>query len=163
MKRIIGGERPSRPPEGRELGLSDDLWELIQSSLAHEAKKRPSVSTFVHFLEEATPNIPALRELIDFDANSEEHIQKLRYMFAYGNNTLLGMRENETLVVIEIFDHVSLLAHCRFTSTNSLWLRRVLGSQLLVERLGAPRPMFVWAPGRLRPLRPPAEELLDPP
>ena len=125
MKKIMAGERPSRPPEGKELGLSDELWELIRSSLAHEADRRPSVSRFVDFLEEATPDITMLKELTEFDADSEEHLQKLRHMFECGDNTLLGMREDETLTVIEVFDRVSfitfylsrtfmILSGCRF-------------------------------------------------
>lgn len=33
-------------------------------------------------------------------------VQKLRCMFWYGNNRLLGMREDETFVVIGVFDRV---------------------------------------------------------
>ena len=62
---------------------------------------------FVDFLKKATPDIAMLEELAEFDANSEEHIGKLHRMFEYRDNTLLGMRENETLVVIEVFDRVS--------------------------------------------------------
>ena len=119
MKRIIDGERPSRPPKGKELGLSDELWETIRSSLVHEAGQRPSASGFIDFLEKAIPDIAVLKELAEFDANSEEHIQTLRQIFEYGNNTLLGMREDETLVVIEVFDRVSLSNHDIFTSVES--------------------------------------------
>jgi len=83
---------------------------MIRSSLAHEADERPSVSTFVDFLEKAAPGIAALKALVGFDANSEEYIQMLRHMFGYADNTLLGMGEEETLVLIEVFDQVSLLA-----------------------------------------------------
>ena len=107
MKRIIDGERPSRPPRGKELGLSDELWETIRSSLAHEAGERPSASALIDFLEKVIPDITVLKELAEFDANSEEHIQSLRQMFEYGDNTFLGMREDETLVVIEVFDQVA--------------------------------------------------------
>ena len=112
MVKIITGKRPSRPPKGRELGLSDELWGVIESSLAHKVEKRPSVSTFVDSLEKATPDIAALKGLTEFDASSQGHVQKLRHVFEYGDNTLLGMREKETLTVIEIFDRVSLLARC---------------------------------------------------
>ena len=107
VRRIVDGERPSRPPKGRKLGLSDEFWEIIRSSLAHEADERPSVSTFVDFLERATPDIAVLKRLTNFDANSEDDAQELHNMFEYGDNTLLGMRENETLVVAEVFDGVS--------------------------------------------------------
>ena len=111
MVRIITGKRPSRPPKGTELGLSDELWRIVQSLLAQEVEKRPSVSTFVDFLEKAIPDIAALKELTGFDANSQGDIQKLRRVFEYRDNTLLGMREKETIVVIEVFDQVSPPAH----------------------------------------------------
>ena len=108
MRRIIDGERPPRPPKGGKLGLSDELWEIIRSSLTHE-EERPSVSTFVDHLEKATPDIAMLKGLANFDANSEDDVQELRHIFEYGDNTLLGMRGNETLVVIEVLDQVDLV------------------------------------------------------
>ena len=132
MKKILDGERPPRPQKGKKLGLSDDLWEIIQSSLAHEAEKRPPVSTFLDVLEEVTPDIAALKELTEFDGNSEEHVQELRRMFGYGDNTLLGMREEETLVIIEVFDRVSFLA-CRpslLPNVSDLIWFQVLNSSL---------------------------------
>ena len=115
MKKIMGGERMSKPPRGKELGLSDELWKLVRSSLTREVEKRPPASNFVDFLEEATPNIAVLEGLTEFDANSERDIQTLRHMFEYGDNTLLGMREGETLVVIEVFDRVNALLNNPFT------------------------------------------------
>lgn len=46
MKKPIDGERPRRPPKGRKLGLSNELWETTQSSLAHEVRERPPVRAF---------------------------------------------------------------------------------------------------------------------
>ena len=109
MKNIIDGERPQRPPKGKKPGPSDEFWEIIRSSLAHVVEERPPVETFVKFLEKATPNMAALKELTEFDANSEGEIQKLRNLFEYGDNALFGMREDETLVAIEIFDRVGFL------------------------------------------------------
>ena len=91
MKKIADGERPPRPSEGRKLGLSGEFWELVQSSLAHEADKRPQVDAFVEFLEQANPNIAMLEELTEFDAHSEDDTQRLRHMFGYEDNTLFGM------------------------------------------------------------------------
>ena len=142
MKRIINGEKPQRPRGGRKLGLSDELWEVIQSSLAHEVKKRPLASTFVDSLENATPDIAALKGLTGFDASSQGHIEKLRHMFELGDNTLLGMREEETLTVIEVFDQVSLPDFLHFLIFR---LRLVPGSQLLIKRPDAPQPMFTRA------------------
>ncbi|KAF9641932.1 kinase-like protein [Thelephora ganbajun] len=105
-KRIMDGERPPRPQKTTRLGLSDEFWEVIQCSWAHKIEQRPLVETFVGFLEKATPEIAVLKELTEFDATSTEHIQKFSCMFEYGDNTLLGMREDETLILIEVFDRV---------------------------------------------------------
>ena len=83
-------------------------------------KKRPSISTFVDFLEKAIPDIAALKELTGFDANSQGDIKRLRRVFESGNDALLGMREKESLVVIEIFDRVSLLARHLFAPLKCL-------------------------------------------
>ena len=64
------------------------------------------MATFVQFLEEATPDMAVIKELTEFDANSEDDIQKLRKMFEYENNTLFGIREDEALVVVEVLDRV---------------------------------------------------------
>ena len=131
MKWIMDGERPMRPQKGKKLGLSDELWEVVQASLAQEPEERPSVAVFVDSLEEATPDTAVLEELAEFDANSEEHIQELRHMLGYGDNTLLGMREEETLVVIEVFDRVNIARHPSRLSTasNFIWFQ-VLSSSL---------------------------------
>ena len=118
MKKVIDGERPLRPKKGKKLGLSDELWELIQSSLAHEVEKRPSASAFVDSLEKAIPGIAVLKELAEFNADSEEHVQKLRHMFEYEENTLFGMREEESLAVIEVLDRVNLLV-CHFHASRN--------------------------------------------
>jgi len=54
MRKIVGGERPSRP-SATELGLSDELWAVIQSSLASEVEKRPMVSVFEDLLGRVGP------------------------------------------------------------------------------------------------------------
>ena len=130
MKRITDGKRPSRPPKGKELGLSDLLWEIVQSSLASEVAERPPVSTFVDFFEKASPSISTFEELAQFDAHSEDDIKKFRCMFEYGDNTLLGMRENETLVVIEVFDRVSLLIRSPYPNDSDFVWSQILDSSL---------------------------------
>ena len=135
MKRITDGERPSRPSRGEKLGLSNELWEVIQSSLAQEAEERCPVSRFIKFLEKATPDTAVLKALTEFDANNERHITKLRQMFGCGDNTLLGMREEETLTLIEVFDRVKLrsppfrvsrtcLTRCGFRFSAPRWVTR---------------------------------------
>ena len=120
MIRIMDGKRPSRPPKGEDLGLSDELWGIIQSLLAHEAVGRPSVSLLVDVLEKATLKTFMLEELAEFDVNSEEHIQKLRRVLECGDNTFLEVQENETLVLIEVFDRVGPLARHFFAPQTFL-------------------------------------------
>ena len=116
VKKLIDGERPQRPPKGKKLGLSDKLWEIIRSSLALEAEERPPVRTFVEYLEKATPDMAVLNKLMQFDANSEDDIRELRSVFECGDNTLFGMRVDEALVAIEVFDRVgSLVRHLALT------------------------------------------------
>jgi len=50
---IKSGERPGRPLEATELGLTDGLWNLIRSAWAEDTTKRPSVPTIIDFLLEA--------------------------------------------------------------------------------------------------------------
>ena len=128
--RIVNGERPSRPPEGKKLRLSDGLWELVRTSWAHKVEERPSVSTFIDFLEKIIRDIAVLKELTELDANSEDDIHKLRRVFGYGDNTFLGIRESETLVVIEVFDRVSLPAHRLFTPLKRSWFQVINCSML---------------------------------
>ena len=108
IKRTTDGERPPRPQKSARLGLSDGLWGAIQSSWRQEAINRPSLSKLVGLLEGANPDIATLEELTRFDEASPEHINKLYKIFGYGDNTLFGMRENETL--IEVFDKVGALS-----------------------------------------------------
>jgi len=151
MKKIIDGKRPSRPPKGKKLGLSDELWELVRRSLAHGVEERPAVSAFVDFLEKATWDIAVLRELTDFDANSEEDTQKLRLVFRNGDDTHSGMGENEILGVPEVSDQAS------SSSTPQNAPDFVCFSDL--EFLRAPQPMFISSSESFRPIRLPVEEL----
>jgi hypothetical protein len=106
-RKTLDGERLPRPNNSTVLGLSDELWALIQASWSHEADDQPLLSTFIELLERANPDIAMLKKLTRFDERSDKHINKLRTMFEYGDNTLLGMRKNESLILIEVFDRVS--------------------------------------------------------
>lgn len=52
MVKAISGERPTRP-DAAKLGLTDDLWDLIQSAWVEDVQKRPPVETIVDFLTRA--------------------------------------------------------------------------------------------------------------
>ena len=47
---MSAGKRPERPSQATELGLTDGLWDLIQSAWAEDATKRPSVPTIIDVL-----------------------------------------------------------------------------------------------------------------
>ena len=51
IQRIMVGARPERP-EATELGLTDDLWDMIRSAWAANANERPSVPTIIDFLSQ---------------------------------------------------------------------------------------------------------------
>ena len=136
MMKLIDDKRPQRPLKGKKLGLSDKLWEIIQSSLAHQAEERPPVGTFVEYLEKATPDMTIFKKLAEFDANSEADIWELHNLFEHGDNTLFGMRNNETLVAIEVFDRVGSLVRHRqpLPDSDSYWFQ-VLASSLDDQKL----------------------------
>lgn len=54
MIKIRKKERPPRPAEATKFGLTDDLWDLIQSAWAQEPDHRPPVEAIVGFLLEAS-------------------------------------------------------------------------------------------------------------
>ena len=107
-RKIANGERPSRPPNTEKLEISNELWTAIQSLWVHEADHRTPLSTFVGLLERANPDIALLEELMEFDGSSEEHIKNLHLVFEYEENTLLGMREYESLVLMGVFNRVGI-------------------------------------------------------
>ena len=44
---------------------------------------------------------------MEFDVSPKEYIAKLQDMLGFGDKPLLGMQEDETLALIEVFDRVS--------------------------------------------------------
>ena len=123
MKKVMDGERPPQPRIMSGFGLSKELWAAVQSSWAPEVANRHSVSAFVSLLERATPDICSLRALTKFDANSGDHNKKLRNLLGCGDNALLGMREEDSLILIEVFDQVGFTVLCLLPLPNSdmLW------------------------------------------
>ena len=54
MFKVTEGGRPLRPTEATNLGLTDDLWKLIQSAWAQEVELRPPVETIISSLLRAS-------------------------------------------------------------------------------------------------------------
>ena len=50
MYKVRNGERPPRPAEATKFGLTDDLWDLVQSAWAQEPEHRPPVESIIGFL-----------------------------------------------------------------------------------------------------------------
>jgi len=54
VSRVYSGVRPGRPEQGLELGLSDEIWEMVQSCWHHEKAKRPVISSVLDGFCKAT-------------------------------------------------------------------------------------------------------------
>jgi hypothetical protein len=76
--KVINGERPSRPEGSLELGLTDDIWELVQKCWRHDRETRPQISFVLNRLRACAPRIPRHERLSDFDPNSQESIDIVR-------------------------------------------------------------------------------------
>ena len=93
MTKATGGEQLSRPQKATRLGLSDEIWVVVQSLSAFEAEDRSPA--FVDLLERAIAVMASLEEFTRFTRTPTNRL--LRCM--YGDNTLLGMREGWTIVL----------------------------------------------------------------
>jgi hypothetical protein len=49
--RVIQGGRPLKPTGCENIGLTDDLWEVVQRGWAKELSSRPALSAFMEVLE----------------------------------------------------------------------------------------------------------------
>jgi hypothetical protein len=48
---VMTGERPGRPPEpAKQLGLDDEIWNLMQDGWAHSPCNRPNIGNFLKLL-----------------------------------------------------------------------------------------------------------------
>ena len=51
---VLAGRRPSRPADREILGLSDDLWALVEKCWAEDPTVRPKIANILPFLEAAS-------------------------------------------------------------------------------------------------------------
>jgi hypothetical protein len=109
MLKVMSGERPKRPNELRKIGLSDEVWRLVELSWQHEREKRPSISFVLSRLRGATPGISILEKLEDFDPNSEESIDVLWSVLESPTSKIIAadMTRENYVALIEILYRVS--------------------------------------------------------
>jgi len=50
--KIISGERPARPQEAQELGLTDSVWDMALRCWRQDPADRPTVTEVVRLLRE---------------------------------------------------------------------------------------------------------------
>jgi len=51
---VLRGERPERPVDAESLGLSDTLWELVQSCWSESSSTRPTAQQLLDYLSHAS-------------------------------------------------------------------------------------------------------------
>jgi serine/threonine protein kinase len=52
---VMHGKRPVRPANSANMGISDAMWQLLQSCWTADSAKRPGVKVVRKFLQQATP------------------------------------------------------------------------------------------------------------
>jgi serine/threonine protein kinase len=59
--KVINGERPTRPDKSDILGLSDQVWELVQTCWCQDSGRRPGISSVLDRLQSIIASDPAPR------------------------------------------------------------------------------------------------------
>ena len=63
----MGSERPARPQEGQELGLTDSVWDVTIRCWNKDPAKRPAMAEVVGLLRELlASSLPIESDLSDF-------------------------------------------------------------------------------------------------
>jgi serine/threonine protein kinase len=57
---VVNGERPARPPASNDLGISDEIWQLLVKCWSADRSNRPGVAGVRELLQEAVPAWAAL-------------------------------------------------------------------------------------------------------
>ena len=107
--KVMSRGRPQRPIELLDIGLSDEVWTLVESSWHHERETRPSISFLLNRLRAATPGISVLEGLEDFDPNSQASIDVLRSILESSVDKIKAadMTHENHVTLIDILDRVS--------------------------------------------------------
>jgi hypothetical protein len=54
MQKVLNGERPMRPEGTRTIGLTDDVWKIIEGCWEQEPRSRLRANEVVNGLQKAT-------------------------------------------------------------------------------------------------------------
>jgi hypothetical protein len=102
-------ERPQREEELLKVGLSDEVWTLVQLCWHHERDMRPKISFVLNRLRAATPSISILEGLEGFDSASEASIDVLRSALESSVDKVSSadLTHENHVTLIDILDRVS--------------------------------------------------------
>jgi hypothetical protein len=99
------GQRPKRP-DAVKLGLSDDVWNLVEECWRKEPALRPSTSFVLQCLVDAEDKF-SRRYLVDLDPTSKDTVEELRRVLIYEYPTLFQLQGADARSFIEFLDQVS--------------------------------------------------------
>jgi hypothetical protein len=68
---VVAGERPSRPPKAATIGLTDDVWELLEGCWQESGPKRVEIPVILGVLSEAASRWHHQSPALDDDRNTE--------------------------------------------------------------------------------------------
>jgi hypothetical protein len=105
IAKTIMGQRPKRP-EASELGLSDDVWSLVEECWQKEADLRPQTDSVLLRLTTAQ-EIFSRRYLASLDHLSAEMIKELGHVFEFEYNTLFHLDLEDAQLFLDVLDKVS--------------------------------------------------------
>ena len=75
---VLEGKRPPRPSNSEGLGITDEIWDLLELCWAKDASSRPVVNHVSHHLGLAVERWTA--DATEFLLASEAGVQELMYM-----------------------------------------------------------------------------------
>ena len=75
---VLEGKRPRRPSNSKGLGITDEIWDLLELCWARDASSRPVVNHVVRHLGLAAERWTA--DAAEFLLASEAGVQELMYM-----------------------------------------------------------------------------------
>jgi hypothetical protein len=115
--KVTREERPGRPQQTLQLGLCDDVWDLVKLCWRHEPKRRPKITFVLNRLRTIAPQISLLERLVDFDLNSESSIDILRSLLESPMDEVLAADPESTGVFrfVEVLDQVNICYLLRTT------------------------------------------------
>lgn len=108
--RVMKGKRPDRPENASSLGLTSDIWELMQMCWQQYYDDRPNISSVLEYLQRPAPGLSRRERLglADFDPADESSIDKIRSVLDTQTDMdiLLDCHDLDAIMFIDMLDHV---------------------------------------------------------